>query len=140
MCTLKCIFTSLVHSGSSHKFNSQQGMMIFIIGFFYEKIALRKMNLILQFLIISTAAKKTDYNHGLAITLSLVLNMPLLWLAYQSETNLQNQCKVIIGRWENLKKWCGKRPGTIGGIVKFLIMRRIQLFMNSLTVQGCSNL
>ena len=24
--------------------------------------------------------------------------------------------------------------------MKFLIMRRIQLFMNSLTVQGCSNL
>ena len=61
--------------------------MIFIIGFFYEKIALRKMNLILQFLIISTAAKKTDYNHGLAITLSLVLNMRCCdWLTNRKQT------------------------------------------------------
>ena len=48
---------------------------IYNLDFFDEKIALRKMNLILHFLIISMAAKKTDYNHGLAITLSLVLNM-----------------------------------------------------------------
>ena len=53
---------------------------------FYERIALRKMNLIFNFLIIS-AAKKADYNHGLAITLSLVLNMLCCdWLTNRKQT------------------------------------------------------
>jgi len=60
--------------------------MIFISWVFYEKNALRKMNLILHFLIIS-AAKKADYNHGLAITLSLVLNMLCCdWLTNRKQT------------------------------------------------------
>ena len=61
--------------------------MIFIIWIFMKKISLRKMNLILHFLIISAFAKKADYNHGLAITLSLVLNMiGSDWLTNRKQT------------------------------------------------------
>ena len=51
------------------------------------------MNLFLHFLIISNVAtKKADYNHGLAITLSLVLNM----LYPDSQTNRKQACKIFV--------------------------------------------
>ena len=113
--------------------------MIFIIEFSYEIIVLRKkMNLFLYSLIISNAAKKIEYNHGLAITLRLVFKI-LVGIFLANQRILWNLCKVITDRWENSKKWCGKKLEIIGGMVKFLIMRKIQSFMNSLTVQGCSN-
>ena len=97
-----------------------------------------KMNLILYFLIISNAAKKIEYNHGLAVTLRLIFKI-LVGIFLTNQWILWNLCKVITDRWENSKKWCGKKLEIIGGIVKFLIMKKIQSFMNSLTVQGCSN-